>query len=65
MKTDYNPEADEINDQDLEGAYMIDSAGNIFGIKGYGVIHRSHCYGTLDTINEFFWGNYHPVKLPA
>ena len=47
------------------GAYMIDSEGNIFGIKGYGVIHRGHYYGTLDTIKEFFWGNYSPVKLPA
>ncbi len=38
--------------------YMIDNEGNIFGIKAYGVIHRGHCYGTLDTINDFYWGGY-------
>lgn len=30
------------------GAYMIDQAGNIYGIKAYGVPHFGHCYGTLD-----------------
>ena len=40
------------------GRYMIDTQGNIFGIKAYGVIHRGHCYGTLDTINSYYWGDY-------
>lgn len=40
------------------GKYMIDAEGNIFGIKAYGVIHTGHRYGTLDTIEEFYWGNY-------
>lgn len=40
------------------GRYMVDADGNIFGIKAYGVIHRGHQYGTLDTINEWYWGTY-------
>ena len=35
------------------GRYMIENAtGKIFGIKGYGVIHRGHYYGTLGN-NDF------------
>uniref|UniRef100_A0A6H2A5Q4 Uncharacterized protein n=1 Tax=viral metagenome TaxID=1070528 RepID=A0A6H2A5Q4_9ZZZZ len=45
------------------GKFMIDSDGNIFGIKGYGVIHRGHHYGTLNTVNQYFWGEYHPIKI--
>ena len=45
------------------GMYMIDGDNNIFGIKAYGVIHRSHYYGTLETINEYYWGNYTAYKL--
>ena len=44
------------------GKLMIDLDGNIFGIKAYGVIHRGHCYGTLDTIYNWYWGKYTPVK---
>ena len=44
------------------GKYMIDAEGKIFGIKAYGVIHRGHQYGTLDTINDYFWGDYRPIK---
>lgn len=40
------------------GKYMIDADENIYGIKAYGVIHRGHQYGTLDTINEYYWGEY-------
>lgn len=41
------------------GKYMVDLAtGEIFGIKSYGVIHRGHRYGTLDTIHDFDWGGY-------
>lgn len=42
------------------GKFMIDQEGNIFGIKGYGVIHKGHCYGTLDTIDLYYWGDYRP-----
>ena len=45
------------------GAYMVDREGQIFGIKAYGVIHKGHFYGTLDTINEFYWGNYKAQRL--
>ena len=30
------------------GRYMINQAGEIFGIKGYGVPHLGHRFGTLD-----------------
>ena len=46
------------------GRYMVDNeTGNIFGIKAYGVVHRGHFYGTVDTINEYNWGDYYPLKL--
>jgi len=44
------------------GKLMVDAAGNIFGIKAYGVIHRGHSYGTLDTIDEWYWGEYYPKR---
>ena len=47
------------------GKYMVDADGNIFGVKGYGVIHRGHHYGTLDTINEWYWGDYTAVRKTA
>lgn len=48
------------------GKFMVvNDTGEIFGIKGYGVInkHRLHTYGTLDTINDWFWGDYKPHFL--
>jgi len=45
------------------GRYMIDNAtGEIFGIKAYGVIHRGHFYGNLETIYQYFWGDYRAFK---
>ena len=45
------------------GKYMIElSTGIIYGIKGYGVIHKGHSYGTLDTINDYYWGEYTAFK---
>lgn len=44
------------------GAYMIDQDGSILGIKAYGVPHPGHRYGTLDTIAEWFWGEYRAVR---
>lgn len=38
------------------GKYMINSDGAIFGIKAYGVINLKKQYGTLDTIDEWYWG---------
>ena len=40
------------------GRYMIDKEGKIFGIKAYGVIHKGNQYGNLDTINDYYWGEY-------
>lgn len=43
------------------GAFMVDLAtGEIFGIKGYGKIHRGHRYGTVETANRYHWGPYYP-----
>ena len=41
------------------GKYMVElSTSKIYGIKGYGVIHRGHYYGTLDTIGGCDWSGY-------
>lgn len=45
-------------DVGTSGKYMIDDDGNIYGIKGYGQIHRRHYYGTLETIENYYWGDY-------
>ena len=48
------------------GKYMVDIAtGEIFGIKAYGVIHRGHRFGTLDTISEFNWSGYRAARKAA
>lgn len=48
------------------GRYMVDRCtGAIYGIKGYGQIHKGHCYGTLDTINTFWWGGYTARSITA
>lgn len=46
------------------GRFMVDMQGNIYGIKAYGQIHKGHWYGTLETIHEYRWGDYYPVKKP-
>lgn len=41
------------------GRYMVEiETGKIYGIKAYGVINRLHQYGTLDTIDDYYWGDY-------
>lgn len=46
------------------GRYMVvNETGEIFGIKAYGVIHKGHQYGTLDTIDQYYWGDYTARKL--
>ena len=47
------------------GRYMVDlETGEIYGIKAYGVVHRGHRFGTLDTIHEWDWIGYraHPLS---
>ena len=47
------------------GKYMVDRDGSIYGIKGYGVPHLGHRYGTLDTTDQFDWSGYTAVRKPA
>ena len=50
-------------DVGTSGRYMVELAtGAIYGIKAYGVIHRGHYYGTLDTIDQYDWRGYTAVK---
>lgn len=52
-------------DVGTSGKYMVEmDSGNIYGIKAYGVIHRGHPYGNLDTIHEWDWSGYTAVPLP-
>lgn len=45
----------------ISGYLMIENAtGAIFGIKGYGRADRTRRYGTLDTADRWFWGEYSP-----
>jgi hypothetical protein len=49
----------------IAGHYMVEIAtGTIYGIKGYGKVHKGHFYGTLDTVSEWYWGDYYPEKKP-
>ena len=46
-------------DLDRSGFLMVEkSTGFIYGIKAYGQIHRGHQYGSLETINDFFFKAY-------
>lgn len=46
-----------------QGYLMVENAtGNIYGIKGYGRAHRGHFYGTLDTVDQWYWGDFYPSK---
>ncbi len=46
-------------DVGTSGKYMIElDTERIYGIKAYGVIHRGHAYGTLDTLDLYHWGGY-------
>lgn len=48
----------------MSGFLMIENAtGVIYGIKGYGVVHKGHCYGTLETAGDWYWGEYRPRML--
>jgi hypothetical protein len=47
------------------GRYMVDTDGQIWWIKTYGVINRGHYFGTLDTIHDYYWGHYQAHKKQA
>ena len=54
-KVDRGPE------HNMSGFLMIENAtGEIFGIKGYGRVHRGHRYGNLADAHEWHWGDYAP-----
>src|SRR5215471_3148366 len=45
------------------GKYMIvNETSEIYGIKAYGVIHKGHYYGTLETVDQYDWKGYTAVK---
>ena len=47
----------------MSGMLMIENAtGEVYGIKGYGRVHKGHHYGNLDTIDDWYWGDYYPRK---
>ena len=45
------------------GKYLVTKEGEIYGIKAYGVINKGHFYGTLDTIDNYHWGDYTAKKI--
>lgn len=52
----------------MSGKYMIENAtGIIYGIKGYGKVHKGHRYGTLETAAQWYWGDYvgYPVETTS
>lgn len=56
-KVDRGPEGN------MSGMLMVENAtGRIYGIKGYGRVHKGHYYGTLDEVDQWYWGNYGPMK---
>lgn len=45
------------------GKFMVEnSTGIIYGIKGYGKVHKGHMYGTLETVDAWYWGEYGPKR---
>lgn len=47
----------------MGGKFMIENAtGVIYGIKGYGKVHKGHMYGTLETVDQWYWGEYYPMR---
>ncbi len=53
-------------EHNMSGFLMIENAtGEIFGIKAYGKVHKGHRYGTLDTIDQWYWGEYGPRRYQS
>jgi hypothetical protein len=52
-------------DVGTSGKYMVDlETGDIYGCKAYGVVHRGHRYGNLETIHSYQWGGYGAIACP-
>lgn len=44
-----------------QGRLMVEhETGNIYGIKAYGKVHKGHQYGTLETVDDWDWGEFYP-----
>jgi hypothetical protein len=53
-------------EHNMSGFLMVENkTGRIYGIKGYGRVHKGRYYGTLDTATDWFWGEYSPDKRGA
>ena len=49
-------------DQGGSGRFMVErETGIIYGIRGYGKVHKGREYGTLATVDLFQWGGYSPA----
>jgi len=44
------------------GKLMVNMAGEIYGIREYGKVHKGHAYGTLWTLDDWDWGGYRPER---
>jgi hypothetical protein len=45
------------------GRFMVEvDTEVIYGIKSYGQVHKGKRYGNLDSISEWYWGEYYPIK---
>ncbi len=60
-KVDVGPE------HNMSGRYMVEvTTGRIYGIKGYGKVHKGHYYGTLEEAAERWnWGGYRARRRAA
>jgi hypothetical protein len=48
------------------GRYMIESrTGAIYGIKSWTQVNRRRQFGTLDTVDDYDWSEYHGRPLPG
>jgi len=48
----------------MSGFLMVEvRTGHIYGIRGYGQVNKNRFYGTLDTADQWYWGEYSPVEL--
>jgi hypothetical protein len=55
---------DRGTDGGMSGMLMIENeTGLIYGIKGYGKVHKGHPYGSLGTTDEWYWGDYYPERI--
>lgn len=46
------------------GHLMVDNkTGDVYGILGYGKVDKARHYGTVWTLDEYYWGDYSPVSM--